>query len=205
MIVIISLLLFFLHNILGVPVSNFWCVSSVVFRWKERFAANAALLVRLALGTTCTALALPAIALARAPTAPRFLVALFAHAFAFFLFSFQVHEKTVLLPLTPLLVIAASGARSAFIAVWLSAVATFSMYPLLFKDGLALPYAALQITYTTLGMCACRALGGSVPRSWRVAFGVSMCALWICIFSLLCLWRSLRRPREYCHLLSHTL
>lgn len=61
-------------------------------------------------------------------------------AWGFFLFSFQVHEKSVLLPLIPssLLLVSEKNGRS-----WIgyvNIVAAFSLWPLLQKDGLQLQY-----------------------------------------------------------------
>lgn len=61
----------------------------------------------------------------------------------------QVHEKSILLPLLPLTALAAA---SPLLATWLPLVACFSMYPLLVRDGQALPYVALCALY-----CACMA------------------------------------------------
>ena len=71
-------------------VANFWCATGAVFRWKERFAAPS--LLKAAFVATIAALLPAGIAVARAPTVARFLIALGAQAFAFFLFSFQVQE-----------------------------------------------------------------------------------------------------------------
>lgn len=56
---------------------------------------------------------------------------------AFFLFSFQVHEKSILLPLLPvtLLVLEEPVATTIF-----TNVAMFSMFPLLKREDLVLPY-----------------------------------------------------------------
>ena len=86
------------------------------------------------------------------PTAILLPHALFTSAMAFFLFSFQVHEKSILLPLMPLT--ALLGGREAGFgrldwewAVLLNNVGVFSMWPLLAKDGLGLEYAVLTILW----------------------------------------------------------
>ena len=58
---------------------------------------------------------------------------------AFFLFSFQVHEKSILLASLPVSLLASLPRTT----IWFSLIATFSMYPLLVKDGLALACWAL--------------------------------------------------------------
>ena len=81
-----------------------------------------------------------------------------------------MHEKTILLPLLPLLIVAAAGRRSLFFFAWLSAVAVFSMYPLLVKDGLALPYATLQLVYAAFAFGRAHA----PSRRWALACAASL-------------------------------
>ncbi|KAM0790439.1 hypothetical protein ACM66B_003317 [Microbotryomycetes sp. NB124-2] len=74
--------------------------------------------------------------------------ALFLSAMAFFLFSFQVHEKSILLPLMPLTLLmggreAGTGRLDWEWGALINNVGVFSMWPLLKRDGLALQYVAL--------------------------------------------------------------
>ncbi len=74
---------------------------------------------------------------------------------AFFLFGFQTHEKSILLPLLPAtLLLGAKGdtyggqttsAKDWQWGVWFNNIATFSLFPLLKKDGQALQYAVLTV------------------------------------------------------------
>lgn len=73
-----------------------------------------------------------------------FLYALVNTSLAFFLFSFQVHEKSILLVTLPALII---FPMEPFAVYWFLQIATFSMFPLLEKDGLLIGYLALQIIY----------------------------------------------------------
>ena len=122
-------------------------------------------LVRMALGSTLAAIApgatislsttgapLSDAPVAAAAEARALLLALSSSAWAFFLFSYQVHEKSVLLPLAPLPFLAdsitsgsspprADSTQHLFVA-WLGALGAFSMWPLLMRDGLGLAYVA---------------------------------------------------------------
>ncbi|ETN22969.1 hypothetical protein, variant [Phytophthora nicotianae INRA-310] len=124
-------------------VANFWCI--VDFVLKIRRHVTPALQMRL-----CTAMTfigfLPSIIdlLRRKPTNLRFVLSLAICSLSFFLFSFQVHEKTILLPLLP---ISFLFAHNALLSGWFSVLSTFSMYFLLKKDGLVLPYIVLQLAY----------------------------------------------------------
>ncbi|KAK0558080.1 Glucosyltransferase-like protein [Tilletia horrida] len=78
--------------------------------------------------------------------------ALLSTSMAFFLFGFQVHEKSILLPLLPLTLLMCAkgdswGGGEAKIdwewAVLGNNVATFSLWPLLKKDGVGLQYALM--------------------------------------------------------------
>ncbi|KAL6758826.1 ALG6, ALG8 glycosyltransferase family-domain-containing protein [Haematococcus lacustris] len=72
-------------------------------------------------------------------------------AFAIFMFAFQVHEKSVLPPLPPISMMAAHYPG---LAVWTPMVAMVSMYPLLERDGLSLPYVALMLLWAGLALVA---------------------------------------------------
>ena len=76
-----------------------------------------------------------------APSLSGFLWALHASGLAFFLFSYHVHEKGVLVPLAPLLPLASS---EPFYATAFSLAAAWTMLPLLYFEGLAPAYGALQ-------------------------------------------------------------
>lgn len=68
-------------------------------------------------------------------------------AFAFYLFGYQVHEKSVLLPALPVTLLAASEPE---LAAALPILAVFSMWPLLKKDGLGLAYVAVAAFFVSI-------------------------------------------------------
>jgi hypothetical protein len=72
------------------------------------------------------------------------LLALLTVAMAFFLASYQVHEKTVLLPVLPAVML---STRLPLLSVWLSSVALWSLWPLLSRDGLLAPMCVLGAGY----------------------------------------------------------
>lgn len=79
---------------------------------------------------------------------------------AFFLFGFQTHEKSILLPLLPMtLLIGAKGdtwagtttaAQDWAWAVWFNNIAVFSLFPLLSRDGQTLQYVVLTFAWNWL-------------------------------------------------------
>ncbi|KAJ1303281.1 hypothetical protein OPQ81_011478 [Rhizoctonia solani] len=94
------------------------------------------------------------------PTLPLLPFALFSSAMSFFMFSVQVHEKSILLPLMPVTLLLAareseSEVESAGMGlgnVWewgvlVNNVAVYSMWPLLKRDGQGLNYAVLTLLW----------------------------------------------------------
>jgi len=103
-------------------VANFWCASNVVFKWKIWFSRW--FLVKLSTILTTLGFLRSVVGLIRSgvamsntrsgsmgddksvkdvpPFLPLLLYALLTSSMSFFLFSFQVHEKTILLPLLPI-------------------------------------------------------------------------------------------------------
>ncbi|KAA1469849.1 glucosyltransferase [Dentipellis sp. KUC8613] len=156
-------------------VANFWCASNVVVKWK--FWASRAALVRLSTLLTALGFLPAAIAPIRAwvslkgdsatektkkdeapktvPPAlqPVLLHALLTSSMSFFLFSFQVHEKTILLPLMPLTLLMSGASQDSTlfkIGALTNNVGVFSMWPLLRRDGLAVQYIALLALWNRL-------------------------------------------------------
>uniref|UniRef100_A0A023EWB5 Alpha-1,3-glucosyltransferase n=1 Tax=Aedes albopictus TaxID=7160 RepID=A0A023EWB5_AEDAL len=138
-------------------VSNVWCVVNVFIKlrnYPNSFMAIVCLV--------CTLLAvLPSgVHLLFRPSKRNFLLALLNSSLGFFLFSFQVHEKSILLATLPALLLFQLYPMECF---WLLQIATFSMIPLLHKDGLLLPYLALTLLTLTLLKLSMSALNNFKP------------------------------------------
>lgn len=84
-----------------------------------------------------------------------------ATGLAFFLASFQVHEKSLLLALAPLSLLQADSPR---LVAWLSLLGAWSMFPLLEKDKLQVPYVAMMVLYATLAWLFERRVGSRSPE-----------------------------------------
>lgn len=119
-------------------VSNFWCASNVLVKW--RVWMNAPTLIKLSAGLTAAGF-LPAVggmlfsgyklsltaekpkqedpevfkpSSGPAPVLPLLPYALLTSSMSFFLFSFQVHEKTILVPLLPLTLLLSGATNNSF-------------------------------------------------------------------------------------------
>ncbi|XP_017075637.2 LOW QUALITY PROTEIN: probable dolichyl pyrophosphate Man9GlcNAc2 alpha-1,3-glucosyltransferase [Drosophila eugracilis] len=129
-------------------VANVWCAVNVVWKLKKHLLNEQMALV--CIGCTLVA-ALPTnILLFRRRTNVGFLLALFNTALAFFLFSFQVHEKTILLVALP----------SFFLLKWwpnemiiFLEVSVFSMLPLLIRDELLVPALVSTFVFHVIFKC----------------------------------------------------
>ncbi|MCL7025941.1 hypothetical protein MKW94_012525 [Papaver nudicaule] len=126
-------------------VANFWCTTSVLIKWKRLFTTPSLRLFSL----TATLLGvLPSmIQQIKAPSDQGFLYALLNSSLSFYLFSFQVHEKSILLPLLPATFLAL---EEPLLFRWLTYFALLSMFPLLCRDHLILPYVALFILFVLI-------------------------------------------------------
>ena len=128
-------------------VANFWCATSVIFKW--HFRVKRERMVQAALAATIMSFLPSCLRVYRRPSRLSFLYALSASSLGFYLFSFQVHEKSILLPLLPLVLL---QGRHSLLAAWMGAIATFSCYTLLQKDGHAVGYWVLQVLWTAASM-----------------------------------------------------
>lgn len=113
-------------------VINFIC-------YRENFTNEE--MARICLGCTVTALVPSSINLLFNPKKKQFLYALINSSLAFFLFSFQVHEKSILIASIPVIMI---FPLEPFMSFWFLQISTFSMIPLLVKDGLVSAYIGLS-------------------------------------------------------------
>ena len=80
------------------------------------------------------------------PSSTQFLYTLSISSLGFFLFSFQVHEKHILLALMPITLL---SHQIPFLSSWFNNLAMFSLWPLLQKDQLQIPYLACLILWNT--------------------------------------------------------
>lgn len=146
-------------------VANFWCVSSLVFKWKKYF--NEALLAKSCALLTLAA-AFPSLVMEfQWPSSKTLPLCLSNVAMSFFLFSYQVHEKSILLPLLPISLSMHRNEKSNYSRAIFN-ISLLSMFPLLKKDGLSLPYWGFQLFATTLNCLLSlekRISGFTWPRS----------------------------------------
>ncbi|OCT82604.1 hypothetical protein XELAEV_18025133mg [Xenopus laevis] len=123
-------------------VANVWCSLSTIFKLKKVLSSES----QLQLSFLCTLLSvLPScIKLTVHPSVRGFKFALVTCALSFFLYSFQVHEKSILLAALPVSLIVNDAP---WISTWFLLVSTFSMLPLLLKDGLLMAYIITTLLF----------------------------------------------------------
>lgn len=136
-------------------VANVWCALNTVVKLKVLFTSSE--LQRISLLATLAGISLPMLIVFLHPKKHLLPWAFAASGWAFYLFSFQVHEKSVLIPLMPsTLLIAGVTSRSDAsqrvlpIVFWVNNVAMFSMWPLLEREGLALQYFGMTLCWNWL-------------------------------------------------------
>ncbi|ETO11761.1 dolichyl pyrophosphate Man9GlcNAc2 alpha-1,3-glucosyltransferase [Reticulomyxa filosa] len=139
-------------------VANAWCATNIAMKWREILGnQNMAYISAIVTFLVC----LPSsIALLKHTTKKHFIYCLSSCGLAFFLFSYQaiasificiyihiyiyVHEKNVLFPMLPITLLVL---ETPYFVLGLTCIATFSMLPLLEKDGLIYWYWSLQIIF----------------------------------------------------------
>ncbi|XP_068139855.1 LOW QUALITY PROTEIN: probable dolichyl pyrophosphate Man9GlcNAc2 alpha-1,3-glucosyltransferase [Drosophila tropicalis] len=129
-------------------VASFWCSVNIIFKLKKYFSNHHMALI--CLGTTLFASLPTNLAVLHRRSQLGFLLSLFNTALVFFLFSYQVHEKTVLLITLPALCLLKWWPNEMFLFLEVSA---FSMLPLLAKDKLLAPSIATIIIFHLTFKC----------------------------------------------------
>jgi alpha-1,3-glucosyltransferase len=145
-------------------VANIWCAVNVVIKLREMFDIQE--LVRFSTVATLVSFLPSVLYLIAKPTKRGLIYGLINSSLSFFLLSFQVHEKSILVPALPitLLILDEPAIASLFVTL-----ATFSMFPLLRQEELTLPY------YVLLAFWAWMTSGSfsSAPRFLRFVAVVS--------------------------------
>ncbi|KAF8251450.1 ALG6, ALG8 glycosyltransferase [Wilcoxina mikolae CBS 423.85] len=131
-------------------VANFWCATNVALKFRETFAP--ATLQLASLWATLAGILPPCVLLFLNPEKRLLPLGLSACAWSFFLFSFQVHEKSVLLPLLPATLLLGGSLSQDTMSwvVWMNNIGMFSLWPLLRRDGLVLQYIVMSVFYAWL-------------------------------------------------------
>lgn len=132
-------------------VANFWCALNVVVKLRQY---PSELLQRVSLLATLAAITPPCLVIFFKPRKDLLPLALSTTAWAFFLFSFQVHEKSVLLPLMPMTVLlAGKHGLSKSVRAWIgfaNLLGVWTMFPLLQRVNLRIPYYVLSVLWAYL-------------------------------------------------------
>ncbi|CAB4005203.1 dolichyl pyrophosphate Man9 c2 alpha-1,3-glucosyltransferase-like [Paramuricea clavata] len=126
-------------------VANVWCSLSILIKFKDIFSTTT--LVKIC-GCSTVAFVLPSnLMLALRPSPKSFLLALVNSSLAFFLFSYHVHEKSILLVTLPASLLLPLQPLE---TIWFLFITLFSMIPLLEKDGLLLAYIPCMLLFLLL-------------------------------------------------------
>ncbi len=127
-------------------VANFWCFLSNLINVRKRFDYGP--LVFASAIMTCAGVAPTLTLLYRSPNRKSLIVSAFNSAMAFFLFSYMVHEKSILLPLLPFAILFPLFRRF-YTSTMLFGL--FSNFYLLRKDECEAAYFSVMILVATVG------------------------------------------------------
>ncbi|KAH8885065.1 family 57 glycosyltransferase [Thozetella sp. PMI_491] len=132
-------------------VANFWCAANLVIKLKQY---PPELLQKASLAATLAAIIPPNVILFFRPRKTLLPLAFATTAWGFFLFSYQVHEKSVLLPLLPMTVLLAGrqglGKDTRAWVGFANLLGCWTMFPLLQRVDLRVPYAVLTLLWAWL-------------------------------------------------------
>ena len=160
-------------------VANFWCALNLIIKIKH-FPTE--LLQRGALLATLASITPPNLILFLRPNKLLLPLAFATTAWGFFLFSYQVHEKSVLLPLMPMtLLLAGNHGLSKNTRAWVgfaNLLGCWTMFPLLQRVDLKVPYTVLTLLWaylvglppTSLGAYFQEGAGAGAWSQWLTFF-----------------------------------
>lgn len=154
----------FVRGLFEDKVANFWCTLHTFHKLHIYSTEN---LQKASLLTTLASILPPCLAIGIWPERTMVPIALATCAWGFFLFGFQTHEKSVLLPLVPMTVtLAGDGGlhpETRAWVTWANILGSWTMFPLLKRDQLRVPYFVLTLLWGWLMGLPSLVLSGS-PR-----------------------------------------
>ncbi|KAG9304339.1 hypothetical protein G9A89_019901 [Geosiphon pyriformis] len=127
-------------------VANVWCAVNVVVKLRE--ILDIGVLINISSVATILAILPSCIELGRTADKRQLIYGLANSGLAFFLFAFQVHEKSILLPALPITLLILD---EPLFSPWFINIAVFSLFPLLKKDDLVFPCFILFFLWNWLG------------------------------------------------------
>ena len=134
----------FARGIFEDKVANFWCVGNLFIKFRTLYTQEQLQLYSLVL--TVLGFLPSFVMIMLYPKKHMLPYALIACSMSFYLFSFQVHEKTILVPLLPVTLLYTSNDINVLSFVcWINNVSLFTLWPLLKKDQLSLQYCTCFI------------------------------------------------------------
>lgn len=132
-------------------VANLWCAFHTVHKLHNY---PIPLLQRISLFATLTTILPACMTISLFPRKELLPWAMASTAWGFFLCSFQVHEKSVLLPLLPMTILLGGdgglGSEMRAWVGWANILGVWSMFPLLKRDELRVPYFVLSLLWAYL-------------------------------------------------------
>jgi alpha-1,3-glucosyltransferase len=141
----------FARGIFEDKVANLWCTIHTFHKlhaYPQHYVSRAALLA------TLSAITPPCLIIFAKPRRDLLPLSFATVAWAFFLCSYQVHEKNVLLPLMPMtLLLATHDGLKPYLRSWVgfaNILGCWTLYPLLKRDGLQVPYYVLTLLWMYL-------------------------------------------------------
>uniref|UniRef100_A0A2K5YVP0 Alpha-1,3-glucosyltransferase n=1 Tax=Mandrillus leucophaeus TaxID=9568 RepID=A0A2K5YVP0_MANLE len=123
-------------------VANIWCSFNVFLKIRDILPRHIQLIMSFCF--TFLSLLPACIKLILQPSSKGFKFTLVSCALSFFLFSFQVHEKSILLVSLPVCLVLS---EIPFMSTWFLLVSTFSLLPLLLKDELLMPSVVTTVAF----------------------------------------------------------
>ena len=141
----------FARGIFEDKVANIWCAIHTFYKLNRY---SSVVLQRAALVATSAAISLPSLILFIKPRKELLPLGFAVTSWGFFLCSYQVHEKNVLLPLLPMTVLlSGNGGLLPSIRAWVglaNMLGVWTMFPLLKRDELRVPYFIISLLWAYL-------------------------------------------------------
>ena len=153
-------------------VSNFWCTLSILTKFHRKYTNEQLFqycLISVALALSPMLLGLLIRGAKGRLGISKFLYGLSYVCLVMFLFSYHVHEKQILIPLLPIVFL---SSQDPFFVYFFTLWSSFSLFPLMRKDGLQIAYFASMLAWNCLFFMT--HVASIIPGIWKFLITTSV-------------------------------
>ena len=179
-------------------VATFWCVLNMVYKLKNKFDTNN--LIKLAFIFTLLGCLIPIYVIYKIPKLNKKICSqcFFIVSFSYYLFSFHVHEKTIIIPFLAYLINLPNMKK---ILPSFTLIGMFSLFPLLKRENQIVPYYVTCVTFYLISKQCLKIINDKKNKEKNINDDKMFLLMELCIFVIMIFYHfvdyNIPPPKQY--------